>query len=169
MKKIALATCREYPNLTTDEKLLANCLRDFEFDAQPLVWDEPNQNLADYSAVVIRSCWDYHKKPHEFLAWIEKLETDGVKVLNPPAILRWNLDKIYLRELAASGVKIPPTIWFEKGGKGDLANTLAENDWTKPFSNRRFRRRRGELSSLRRRMPASCKRNLKVCFYPVAR
>jgi len=131
MKEIALATSREFADLTADEKLLTNCLQDFGFDAQPFIWNEPNQDLKNYSAVVIRSCWDYHKKPHEFLAWIDKLETNGVKVLNSPAILRWNLAKFYLRELAASGVKIPPTVWFEKGGKGDLANTLAENDWNK--------------------------------------
>ena len=131
MKKIALATCREYADLTVEDKLLADCLQNLGFDAQPLVWDEAKQNLADYSAVVIRSCWDYHKKPQEFLSWIGKLEENGVKILNPPNILRWNVDKIYLRELEKSGVKIPPTVWFEKGEAGSLSNILAENGWQK--------------------------------------
>lgn len=131
MKKIALATCREYADLTVEDKLLADCLRNLGFDPKPLVWNEPNQSLADYSAVIVRSCWDYHKKPQEFLAWIGKLESSGLKVLNPPNILRWNVDKTYLRELEKSGVKIPPTVWFEKGEAGSLSKTLAENDWQK--------------------------------------
>ncbi len=131
MKKIALATCREYADLTVEDKLLADCLQNLGFDAQPLVWDEAKQNLADYSTVVIHSCWDYHKKPQEFLAWIDSLESNGLKVLNPPNILRWNVDKIYLRELEKSGVKIPPTVWFEKGEAGSLSKILAENDWRK--------------------------------------
>ncbi|MGI8640046.1 MAG: ATP-grasp domain-containing protein [Pyrinomonadaceae bacterium] len=131
MEKIALATCREYADLTVEDKLLADCLRNLGFDPKPLVWNEPNQSLADSSAVVVRSCWDYHKKPQEFLAWIGKLESNGVKVLNPPNILRWNVDKTYLRELEKSGVKIPPTVWFEKGAAGSLSKILAENYWQK--------------------------------------
>jgi len=106
MKKIALATCREFALLTADEKLLTKSLRDLGFDAQPLIWDEPGQPLGEVAGVVIRSCWDYHKKSGEFLAWLNRLETTGVKVLNAPTVLRWNLDKIYLRELAERGVKI---------------------------------------------------------------
>ena len=131
MKRVALATCREFAELTADEKLLTESLREFGFDAQPLIWDEPGQPLDEVAGVVIRSCWDYHKKPQEFLAWLDRLETAGVKVLNAPAILRWNLDKIYLRELAERGVKIPPTAWFGKGENEQLSAVLAVNGWRK--------------------------------------
>ena len=129
MKRIALATCGEVRELTADDRLLVESLRESGFDAEPLVWDEPGQHLGDFAAVVIRSCWDYHKKPVEFLAWLNRLETTGVKVLNAPAVLRWNLDKMYLCELAERGVKIPPTVWFGKGEKGRLSDILAANGW----------------------------------------
>ncbi len=131
MKKIALATSREFANLTAEDKLLADCLRNLGFHPKSLVWDEPIQPLDEFAAVVIRSCWDYHKKPQEFLVWIDELETAGAKVLNPPGVLRRNLDKTYLRELAESGVKIPTTVWFETGETGDLAKILQKNGWRK--------------------------------------
>ncbi len=131
MKTIALATCRVLPELTADEKLLAKSLQALGFDAQPLIWDEPSAPPGDLAAVVIRSCWDYHKKPAEFLAWLKSLETARVKVLNAPPVLRWNLDKSYLRELAGRGITIPPTTWFERGAKVSLPAVLASNNWHK--------------------------------------
>ena len=81
--------------------------------------------------MVIRSCWDYHKRAREFLSWIEQTEKAGVKLFNSAKIICWNLEKTYLRELAEKGVKIPATIWFEKGEKGNLEKILRENNWRK--------------------------------------
>ncbi len=131
MKNIALATCRQFADLTIEDKLLADCLRNLGFNPKPLVWDAPNQPLDEFAAVVIRSCWDYHKKPDEFLNWIDKLETNGVNLLNPPEVLRRNLDKIYLRGLNEAGFKIPPTVWLKQGETGDLAKILVANSWSK--------------------------------------
>ena len=131
MKRVALATSREFAELTADEKLLTESLRELGFDAQPLIWDKPCQPPGEVAGIVIRSCWDYHKKSGEFLAWLDRLEKTGVKTLNAPAILRWNLDKIYLRELAERGVKIPPTAWFGKGENERLSAVLAVNGWRK--------------------------------------
>jgi len=39
--------------------------------------------------------------------------------VNSPATLRWNLDKRYLRELAAAGVPVVPTVWVEPGADVD--------------------------------------------------
>ncbi len=131
INKIALATCREYADLTNEDKLLADCLRHFGLDAQPLVWTAPNRNLTDFSAVIVRSCWDYHKKPQKFLAWIERLERNNMKVFNSPNILRWNFNKKYLRELEKFGFTMSPTVWFEKGETVRLSTVLAQNGWQK--------------------------------------
>ena len=40
----------------------------------------------------------------------------GVPVANPPATLRWNLDKRYLRDLEEAGVPTVPTQWVEPDG-----------------------------------------------------
>jgi hypothetical protein len=56
----------------------------------------------------MRSPWDYPQRIDEFLAWLDSLPAG--RVLNPPALIRWNLDKRYLLDLEAHGVSIVPTV-----------------------------------------------------------
>ncbi len=59
--------------------------------------------------MVIRSCWDYHLRIGEFRTWVAGLEQQRVPLFNPPPIVRWNMHKSYLLDLAAKGVRIPRT------------------------------------------------------------
>ena len=113
MKRIALASCAAWPELTDDDRLLIPALKQLDVEAVPAVWDGP-VDWTQFDQVVIRSCWDYHLRPNEFLDWIQELEKARVKVQNLPALVRWNTDKRYLRELKAAGATIPPTIWIEE-------------------------------------------------------
>jgi glutathione synthase/RimK-type ligase-like ATP-grasp enzyme len=80
--------------------------------------------------VLLRSVWDYYRRPDEFLAWVAALEREGVPTFNPPALVRWNADKRYLRELEARGVPVPPTLWFERGSDaGAAAQGIAASGW----------------------------------------
>lgn len=72
--------------------------------------------------VVIRSTWDYHHVPQLFLEGMEALERRGLLLENSLPLVRWNLDKRYLRELEERGVPIVPTLWRDHGLEpGDLA------------------------------------------------
>ena len=112
MKRIALASCAAWPELTDDDRLLIPALRELEVEAVPAVWDGP-VDWTQFDQVVIRSCWDYHLRPNEFLDWIHELEEACVAVQNLPGLVRWNADKRYLRHLSTAGATIPPTIWIE--------------------------------------------------------
>ena len=63
---------------------------------------------------------DYQKSPTEFLEILEKIDRSKARLENSLPTIKWNLSKIYLRELESRGVKIVPTIWPEK--------TPTEND-----------------------------------------
>ena len=67
-----------------------------------LPWDEA-ADWAAYDLVVIRSPWDYAERTEEFLAWLAGVEAVAT-IQNPPALIRWNLDKRYLDAFAAGGV-----------------------------------------------------------------
>jgi glutathione synthase/RimK-type ligase-like ATP-grasp enzyme len=131
MPRIALATSAKYPSLTEDDRLLLNPLHDRGFAAEPVVWNESTFAWQSCDAVVIRSCWDYHLKPEEFLRWIASLETAGVRIFNSGALIRWNTDKTYLRDLESRGIGIVPTLWSEPGAPVDLRAQLHELGWTK--------------------------------------
>lgn len=127
MKTVAFVTYRKAPNLTADDALALAPLKQVDITAIPTVWDDPQVDWNTFDAVVMRSCWDYHHKPREFRRWIDHLEELKIAVWNPAEILRWNMDKTYLRELAVKGVAIPPTVWIETGSSADLRALLPAN------------------------------------------
>jgi len=129
MQRIALATYTKLPSLNEDDLLLVPALRELGVTAVPAVWDSPDVCWEEFQGVVVRSCWDYHRRLEEFLAWVTRLERAGVAVWNPPAVLRWNSHKGYLRDLAARGVSIVPTRWLERAAAVDLAGLLRDAAW----------------------------------------
>src|SRR5881409_3462144 len=129
MKRIALATYAKLPSLNEDDLLLVPALREFDVTAVPAVWDSPELCWEEFQGVAVRSCWDYHHRLEEFLAWVTRLERAEVPLWNSPAVLRWNSHKSYLRDLAASGVPIVPTRWLERGAPVDLARLLRDAGW----------------------------------------
>src|SRR5580698_9845270 len=112
---LLLATSESIPNLTKDDQSLIAPLAKHNIEARPAIWSDANLNWSQADAILIRSCWDYHLRLKEFLAWTSALEQAKVRVLNPPPMLRWNTNKIYLRELEEKGVPIVPTLWPEPG------------------------------------------------------
>lgn len=112
MRPLLLATCASYPDGDVDDRLLIGPLADSNVDARFAVWDDPD---VDWSAAttVLRSTWDYTLRRAEFLRWVGE-----VPVLhNPAAVVRWNSDKLYLRELALAGLPVTPTTAVAPGDR----------------------------------------------------
>ena len=95
---------------------------------EQVLWRDAPVDWRAFDAVLVRSCWDYHLYVDEFAAWVDRLEASGVKVVNSPAVIRWNLRKSYLAELCAAGVTIPDSVWVDDSI--DVARVCAERGWT---------------------------------------
>jgi hypothetical protein len=109
MPLVALVTCAEFLELDSETKLLIEPLAALGISAVSAAWDDPNIDWSEFDLAVVRSCWDYHHRRDEFLAWARRVP----RLANPAEILEWNTDKRYLRELAESGVPIVPTVWVQ--------------------------------------------------------
>jgi hypothetical protein len=131
MKRIALATCAKLPTLNDDDRRLIPALGELGLEAVPAVWDSPDVCWDEFrgGAVLVRSCWDYHHRLEEFLAWVALLERAAAPVWNIPAVLRWNSHKSYLRDLAARGIPVVPTRWLERGASIELRRLLGDEGW----------------------------------------
>lgn len=70
-------------------------------------WDDPDVDWDGYALVVVRSCWDYTWRLGEFLRWADRVP----RLRNSAEVLRWNVDKRYLRDLEAAGCRVVPTLW----------------------------------------------------------
>ncbi|MCC2335456.1 ATP-grasp domain-containing protein [Cellulomonas wangsupingiae] len=93
-----------------DTAPLVTALRARGVAAAPVVWHDATVDWAAHDLLVLRSPWDYPERLTEFLAWLDAAER-VTQVLNPPALVRWNLDKRYLGQLADLGVGVVPTTY----------------------------------------------------------
>jgi glutathione synthase/RimK-type ligase-like ATP-grasp enzyme len=127
--RIGLATAAEFPTLSDDDRLVIESLRAHGINSQPVIWSDESVSWGRYDLIVVRSCWDYHRRLDAFRFWIEMLETHGVALWNPPDLLRWNLDKSYLGDLRSSGVPTVPTVRIEQSSPQSLQSVLQDNEW----------------------------------------
>ena len=111
MSSVLLATCAALPDGEEDADELRSACARIGVDARWAVWDDPDVAWDEADLVVIRSTWDYTQRREEFLAWAGRRPY----IANAAAVLAWNSDKTYLRELAEAGVPIVPTAWAAPG------------------------------------------------------
>ncbi len=128
-RRIALATCAEFPSLSPDDVHLLQPLERAGMLGEPAVWDDPEVDWASFDGVVIRSTWDYHLHRDAFRSWLDRLEAAGTPVWNPLDVLRWNMDKRYLLELESRGVPIVPTAVLPRGSEPEVERMLRERGW----------------------------------------
>ena len=129
--RLGFVTYSGAPSLTEDDRLAIEPLAARGFSVEPVVWDDPAVQWNRYAGLVLRSTWDYHKKSAAFAAWLDRIEADRCRLWNPPGLVRWNMDKTYLRQLGRKGVPITPTVWLEPGEPGNLSAMLARSGWEK--------------------------------------
>jgi hypothetical protein len=79
---------------------------------EDVAWDDPKADWADFDAVIIGTTWDYWDRLEEFLAALERIESQ-TRLFNGSALVRWNARKTYLRELETKGAKLIPTLWLD--------------------------------------------------------
>lgn len=123
---IAFATSQALEYLTDSDRLAAIALKNLGARVTPTIWTDDAVNWKSFDKIVVRSPWDYFFHQERFRRWFDTLDRAGIPVENPTPILRWNLDKVYLREL---GVPVVATEWVEQGGVLDLAGLLRRRGW----------------------------------------
>lgn len=130
MTRVAFVTYAEFPLLYEDDRLAAELLRSRGVEVEAVLWDSAEVRWEEYDAVVLRSCWEYHLRPVEFMDWIALMEQRDVRLWNPPAVLRGNADKHYLGRLEKEGVRVAQTVWLEPGDDFDLGMILERQGWS---------------------------------------
>lgn len=85
-------------------------------------WHDDPALLTDADLVLPLFAWGYQYDPDRWFALLDWFEANEVPVHNPPRLMRWNSDKIYLRELEAAGVPTIPTLWVDALGDAELAD-----------------------------------------------
>ncbi len=126
---VAFAVDAQTVDFTPGDRLLADSLRRRGVEVRPLVWGAAGSAPAPCEVVVIRSTWDYVERPGAFRSWLDDLDATGAIVVNRTALLRWNMHKGYLRELADRGVAVVPTALLLAGDDVILPELMAVRGW----------------------------------------
>lgn len=82
--------------------------------SQVVSWDDESVDWAAFRVALVRSAWDYTNRHEEFLAWARHVAA-VTDLRNPLSVLERNTDKAYLRDFAAEGISVVPTVWVEPG------------------------------------------------------
>ena len=112
--KLRVATCLTLPEPDVDEAPLAAALAAAGIDAQLLAWDDPHADWDAPIPTIIRSTWNYALAVDAFLDWAERVSR-AAPLFNPIDIVRSNVHKRYMLDLAQRGVPVVRTQLVEQG------------------------------------------------------
>jgi len=127
---VGILTCARLPELLESDQKLIPLFKQHNITAKAVIWDDPSVDWTTFDYLLFRNTWDYYQKEEAFNLWLTKMESLGIKTLNPIAIIQQNKHKFYLKELENKGVLILPTIFLEKNSKKKLEDVLPKN-WKK--------------------------------------
>lgn len=115
-------------NAVKEDGMLKKALEARGFTVTRTNWDNPGFDWTGTGYILFRTTWDYFDRYSEFNEWLERVKS-MTRMINPYGIIRWNLDKHYLGDLAGRGINIPPTIFIEKGDGRTLTGIIQETGW----------------------------------------
>ena len=138
MTDITLLTCRTYYKPDNVTPYIQNILLEQEllksaFEAQGLkvdiaYWDNPTYEWQETKSVFFRTIWDYVESFDEFWEWLEQVKTK-TRLINSYELIKWNIDKHYLKDLSSWGIETVPTYFADKGCNMKLHEIAKRNQW----------------------------------------
>ncbi len=126
MRRCAFLTLEDSTGYVIDDELAYAPLAVLGWQVDTISWRRTNIEWHSYDAVVIRSTWDYVTDPDAFLSVLGEIERSGTPLFNGLDLVRWNIRKTYLRDLAERGVPVVPTIFRERLMPNELSGLIEE-------------------------------------------
>ena len=129
--RCAFLTMSDPVGFVIDDGHAVGPLKHQGWSVQAVPWDHERADWSEFDAVVLRSTWDYQHRPERFLSVVADIENSGVPLFNSGDLVRWNVRKTYLRDLAADGIPIVPTLFLDRlqlDGIDDLFGRLESNE-----------------------------------------
>ncbi len=133
MSRIAIATCRKYPDLSPSNKALAVALAGKGAAVKTLPWNGGDgAEFVGSDLVLLRQTWDYQDDPGGFASWANWTVRKGARVRNTVDLAVWNNDKRTLPELRSAGIPVPVSVPVFNGYDPDLSLIPTEKIVVKP-------------------------------------
>ena len=138
MTDVTLVTCRAYyepdkitpyiQNILYEQELLKSSLEAQGLKVNVTFWDNPSYKWQETKSLLFRTVWDYFERFDEFWEWLEQVKTK-TRLINSYELIKWNIDKHYLRDLKNNGIQVVPTYFADRGNNISLQEIANLNDW----------------------------------------
>lgn len=110
---IAFLTTDDLEDFFVWDNLLIEPFARRGINIETVSWRATDTDWSVYSAVIVRSTWDYQDDPAAFMATLAQIENSGTRLINPLTLMQWNVSKDYLHTLQNQGVEIIPSQFFQ--------------------------------------------------------
>lgn len=121
MRKCAILSMDSLADFEVYDYLIDEPLNALGWQTDVVSWRDSQVNWSDYQVVIIRSPWDYQDDMENFLNVLTKIEQSTARLENSLAVVKWNINKDYLKCLENDGVTIVPTLWPEAFSASNMA------------------------------------------------
>jgi glutathione synthase/RimK-type ligase-like ATP-grasp enzyme len=128
---IAFITEPKPTRLDSAEDQVIEALKQMGHQASYLPWDAPLSRLKEHDLLVVKTAYNYYRALSEFTAFLDRAQGAGLAMVNSPELVRWNMEKTYLKELEAKGFSPPPTMWLPAQSTLDLKSEMEKRGWEK--------------------------------------
>jgi len=135
---ITLLTCRAYykpdnitpyiQNILLEQELLKSAFESQGLKVDITYWDNPSYEWQQTKSVLFRTVWDYFERFDEFWEFLEKVKTK-TRLINSYELIKWNIDKHYLKDMSSWGIETVPTYFADKGCNMKLHEIAKRNQW----------------------------------------
>ncbi|WP_138429274.1 ATP-grasp domain-containing protein [Fodinibius saliphilus] len=128
MKRCAFLSMDNLDDFEVYDELLYEPLQNRGWKVDEISWRNKSVDWDQYEAVIIRSPWDYQEAPNAFIEVLEEIESSTAILENSLDIVKWNINKRYLRDLENDGIEIVPTLWQDEFHEDQLPSFFDELD-----------------------------------------
>ena len=117
--RVAYLVMNDMGDFVTDFHLSVEPMAQLGWEVITVPWrSQPDWDRFD--AVYICTPWDYPQFPGEFLHVLGTIDASRALLLNQLSTVRWNLDKSYMKDVAARGDDIVPSSWYDDFTRADV-------------------------------------------------
>lgn len=109
MKTVVILTHSDGDEYEMDDYLCEDALRALGYDVKVIPWLTVTDEQLRADIVLPRSVYDYMSHFDKFQAFLDRCTALKVNMHNSVDLLKWNIDKCYLRDIEAWGMPIIPS------------------------------------------------------------
>ncbi len=112
-------------NILKEDQLVADALETKGLSVTRKAWDDTQFDWESSQFALFRATWDYFDRFFEFFDWFQRTQK-LTQFINSSALIHWNIDKHYFKDLNAKGINLPKTLFVEKGETLSLSEAVTK-------------------------------------------